>query len=328
MPAAAPRRSRRTSRKVADCERLAAEAVAAFGTVDILINNAGVYHPLPMEETTEELWDSQIDINLKGSFFMAKAVAPVMKAKGAGKIVNITSTLGIVGSSAGAAYCASKGGQMQLTKALGAGARAARDQRQRGGARRHENRHERGDPRPARQGGAHGGHRADRPLLDGGRRRLGRRGLPRVVGGGRRARRAPHDRPRLDRLVGRAPAGLPDYHVRTIHPAPLVARAARALSASSARPRTCGPATTWRPGQTIATVRLSRRRPPALHAALGADPRVGQGAQRRLQDDQRALRDRAPETLVPRRLQARAAASSLPTASTSGSARARPSSPG
>ena len=104
--------------RVADCERLAAEVGQALGTIDILVNNAGVYHPLPMEETTEALWDAQIDINLKGSFFMAKAVAPVMKAKGAGKIVNITSTLGVVGSSAGAAYCASKGGQMQLTKAL------------------------------------------------------------------------------------------------------------------------------------------------------------------------------------------------------------------
>ena len=104
--------------RVADCERLAAEVAETLGTIDILINNAGVYHPLPMEETTEELWDAQIDINLKGSFFMAKAVAPVMKAKGAGKIVNITSTLGVVGSSAGAAYCASKGGQMLLTRAL------------------------------------------------------------------------------------------------------------------------------------------------------------------------------------------------------------------
>ena len=104
--------------RVADCERLAVEVADAFGTIDILVNNAGVYHPLPMEETTEALWDAQIDINLKGSFFMARAVAPVMKTKGAGKIVNITSTLGVVGSSAGAAYCASKGGQMLLTKAL------------------------------------------------------------------------------------------------------------------------------------------------------------------------------------------------------------------
>ncbi|MDE0048456.1 MAG: glucose 1-dehydrogenase [Rhodospirillales bacterium] len=104
--------------RVADCEQLAAEVAEAFGTIDILVNNAGVYHPLPMEETAEALWDAQIDINLKGSFFTAKAVAPVMKAKGAGKIVNITSTLGAVGSAAGAAYCASKGGQMLLTKAL------------------------------------------------------------------------------------------------------------------------------------------------------------------------------------------------------------------
>ena len=104
--------------RVADCERLAAEVAETFGTIDILVNNAGVYHPLPMEETTEALWDAQIDINLKGSFFMARAVAPAMKAKGAGKIVNITSTLGVVGTSAGAAYCASKGGQMLLTRAL------------------------------------------------------------------------------------------------------------------------------------------------------------------------------------------------------------------
>ena len=104
--------------QVADCERLAAEVVDAFGTIDILINNAGVYYPLPIEETTEELWDAQIDINLKGSFFMVKAVAPVMKAKGAGKIVNVASTLGLVGGAGGSAYCASKGGQMILTKAL------------------------------------------------------------------------------------------------------------------------------------------------------------------------------------------------------------------
>ena len=104
--------------RVADCERLAEEVADAFGTIDILINNAGVYYPLPMEETTEELWDAQIDINLKGSFFMVKAVAPVMKAKGAGKIVNVASTLGLVGGQGGSAYCASKGGQMILTKAL------------------------------------------------------------------------------------------------------------------------------------------------------------------------------------------------------------------
>ena len=104
--------------RVADCERLAAEAAGAFGTIDILVNNAGIYRPLSIEETSEADWDAQIDINLKGSFFMVKAVVPVMKAKGAGKIVNVASTLGLVGTPGGSAYCASKGGQMLLTKAL------------------------------------------------------------------------------------------------------------------------------------------------------------------------------------------------------------------
>jgi NAD(P)-dependent dehydrogenase (short-subunit alcohol dehydrogenase family) len=104
--------------KVADCERLAAAVVETFGTVDILVNNAGVYRPLSIEETTEEDWDAQIDINLKGTFFMTKAVVPVMKAKGAGKIINVGSTFGFVGGKGGSAYCASKGGQTIMTKAL------------------------------------------------------------------------------------------------------------------------------------------------------------------------------------------------------------------
>ena len=104
--------------QVADCTRLAAEAAARFGAIDILVNNAGVYRPLSIEETTEEDWDAQIDINLKGTFFMTKAVVPAMKARGAGKIVNVASTFGLVGGRGGSAYCASKGGQMVMTKAL------------------------------------------------------------------------------------------------------------------------------------------------------------------------------------------------------------------
>ena len=104
--------------KVADCARLAAEVAERLGTIDILVNNAGVYRPLSIEDTTEDDWDAQIDINLKGTFFMTKAVVPVMKAKGAGKIINIASTLGLVGGRGGSAYCASKGGQMIMTKAL------------------------------------------------------------------------------------------------------------------------------------------------------------------------------------------------------------------
>ena len=103
---------------VADCERLGREAIDAFGTVDILVNNAGIFTPLPIEEVTEENWDAQHALNLKGAFFLTKAVVPTMKAKGAGKIINISSIAGCGGFPQSAAYCASKGGLTNMTKAL------------------------------------------------------------------------------------------------------------------------------------------------------------------------------------------------------------------
>lgn len=104
--------------KVAECDKLVADVCEAFGSVDILVNNAGIFTPVPIEETTEEIWDSQIDLNLKGSFFMARAVVPVMKTKGSGKIINISSIAGVGGFSNSGAYCSSKGGQVLMAKAL------------------------------------------------------------------------------------------------------------------------------------------------------------------------------------------------------------------
>ena len=89
-----------------------------FGKLDVLVNNAGVLISMPIEDTTEEQWDAQIDLNLKGTYFMTKAVVPTMKAKGAGKIINVTSTFGFVGGQDCSIYCASKGGQLNLTRAL------------------------------------------------------------------------------------------------------------------------------------------------------------------------------------------------------------------
>ncbi len=104
--------------RVAECERLASRVIDAFGTVDILVNNAGVYLRAPIEEATEEQWNAQIDLNLKGTYFMTKAVVPTMKAQSSGKIINVTSTFGFVGAQDCSIYCASKAGQLNITKAL------------------------------------------------------------------------------------------------------------------------------------------------------------------------------------------------------------------
>jgi NAD(P)-dependent dehydrogenase (short-subunit alcohol dehydrogenase family) len=104
--------------RVEECERLAQEVIAHFGTVDILVNNAGIFLANPIEEVTEELWDAHQNVNLKGPFFLTKAVVPTMKAKGAGKIINISSVAGIGGFPQSSAYCASKGGLTNLSRAL------------------------------------------------------------------------------------------------------------------------------------------------------------------------------------------------------------------
>ena len=92
--------------------------IAAYGTVDILVNNAGIFTPTPIEEITEENWDAQHALNLKGAFFLTKAVVPTMKARGAGKIINISSIAGCGGFPNSSAYCATKGGLTNMTKAL------------------------------------------------------------------------------------------------------------------------------------------------------------------------------------------------------------------
>ncbi len=95
------------------------EAVAAaFGGVDILINNAGLYLLTPVEGTTETEWDRQLNTALKGPFFCIQAVVPHMKARGGGKIINIGSIFGEDGFPGSSGYCASKGAIKQLTRTL------------------------------------------------------------------------------------------------------------------------------------------------------------------------------------------------------------------
>jgi NAD(P)-dependent dehydrogenase (short-subunit alcohol dehydrogenase family) len=105
-------------RKAEECRRAVNETIAAFGQLDILFNNAGVFYPHTTLDCSEEEWDLQIDINLKGTFLMSKAALPGMIQRGSGVIINNSSGWGIVGGDAAVAYCASKGGVVLLTKAM------------------------------------------------------------------------------------------------------------------------------------------------------------------------------------------------------------------
>ena len=91
---------------------------AEFGTVDVLVNNAGINIAKAAIEVTEDDWDQVLDINLKSTFFCSQAAATYMIPQDSGKIINIVSQMAFVGYYKRAAYCSSKGGAVQLTKAL------------------------------------------------------------------------------------------------------------------------------------------------------------------------------------------------------------------
>lgn len=102
----------------ADVVRAVGETVHAFGQVRILVNNAGVATRIPIVEMSGDQWDAILKTNLKGTFLMSKHVIPRLLDSGGGAIVNTASNAGLVGFSGLSAYCASKGGIIQLTRAL------------------------------------------------------------------------------------------------------------------------------------------------------------------------------------------------------------------
>lgn len=90
--------------------------VDAFGTIDILINNAGITRDASLKKMTHDMWQQVIDVNLTGVFNCTKAVADIMVAKGCGKIVNASSVVGLYGNFGQTNYVATKAGIIGMTK--------------------------------------------------------------------------------------------------------------------------------------------------------------------------------------------------------------------
>ena len=104
--------------QAADCQRAVQQTVEKLGGLDILFNNAGIIRRASVLETSEEEWDRVMAVNVKSIFLLSKYAIPVMAQVGGGVIINTASGWGLVGGRKAAAYCASKGAVVLLTKAM------------------------------------------------------------------------------------------------------------------------------------------------------------------------------------------------------------------
>jgi len=102
----------------AEAQALIQAATDNFGGLDILVNNAGFTRPAMLHKMSVEQWDAVLDIHLKSVWLCSKAAQPLFKAKGAGKIINVTSVAGVVGTVGQVNYAAAKGGVISLTKSI------------------------------------------------------------------------------------------------------------------------------------------------------------------------------------------------------------------
>jgi NAD(P)-dependent dehydrogenase (short-subunit alcohol dehydrogenase family) len=99
-------------------ERTVAAVVRTFGRIDVLVNAAGVLRPAPLVETSEELWDLHLGVNLTGAFLMCRAVCRAVMGKGGCKIVNLSSDSALAAFPNEAAYASSKAGLLALTRSI------------------------------------------------------------------------------------------------------------------------------------------------------------------------------------------------------------------
>ena len=101
-----------------EADSLIQAAINEFGRLDILVNNAGFTRPAMMLKMTEEQWDEVVDIHLKGAFLCSQAAGRRMKEQNSGKIINVTSVAGLVGTVGQINYSAAKGGVISMTKSI------------------------------------------------------------------------------------------------------------------------------------------------------------------------------------------------------------------
>lgn len=105
--------------KVADCQQAVEQALAWGGSLDALVNSAGIYFEKAIEDVIEEDFDKMLSINLKGTYFMTRYAVEAMKQQGqGGAIVNVSSDAGLQGNMLCSTYCASKGAVNMFTKAM------------------------------------------------------------------------------------------------------------------------------------------------------------------------------------------------------------------
>lgn len=104
--------------KQSDIDRVLMATIAQFGSLNVLVNNAGILHIGTAEQITEAQWDETFNINVRGLWLLSRSVLPSMRKAGGGSIVNVASVLGINAARNRAAYAASKGAVVLLTKSM------------------------------------------------------------------------------------------------------------------------------------------------------------------------------------------------------------------